>query len=243
MKLIRADHQRRIEIAGVPEPVQRPVDIDRSQTGFANLRSLRIYRFDKDSVVNGHAEEDEVLIVMMAGSVELSMMEQKSGDSPRPLTLSAASDSQDDPCVAYLPPHGGYRLVARSDAEVAYARATPARGPKPQVFRSQPLRDHSGVTLLVEENEYPQRLRLRLLQVTATQKDISVLPIQRWEDRCEALVHVRTAPAEGVATIRQQGATVIPLASWDTVTALPGEFPALSFKAGSSALVLAVLAV
>jgi hypothetical protein len=243
MKLIRADHQRRIEIAGVPEPVQRPVDLDRSQTGFANLRSLRIYRFDKDSVIDGHAEEDEVLIVMMAGSVELSMMEQNSGDSPRPLTLSAASDSQGDPCVAYLPPHGGYRLIARSNAEVAYARATPAGGPPPQVFRSHPVRDHSGVTLLVEENNYPQRLRLRLLQVTAAQKDISVLPIQRPEDRCEALVHVRTAPAEGVASITREGATVISLASWDTVTVLPGECPALSFKAGSPALVLVILAV
>jgi hypothetical protein len=243
MKLIKADHQRRIEIAGVPEPVERPVDIDRSQTGFANLRSLRIYRFDNGSVIDGHAEEDEVLIVMMAGSVELSMMDQNSGDSPRPLTLSAASDTQGDPCVAYLPPHGGYRLIPRSNAEVAYARATPAGGPPPHVFGSHPVSDHSGVTLLVEENNYLQRLRLRLLQVTAAQKDISVLPIQRSEDRCEALVHVRTAPAEGVASITREGATVTSLASWDTVTVLPGECPALSFKAGSSALVLVVLAV
>jgi hypothetical protein len=243
MKLIKADHQRRIEIAGVPEPVQRPVDIDRSQTGFASLRSLRIYRFDKDSVIDGHAEEDEVLIVIMAGSVELSMMDQDSGDSPGPLILSAASDSQDDPCVAYLPPRGGYRLIPRNTAEVAYARATPAGGPPPHVFRSHPVRDDSGVTVLVEENNYPQRLRLRLLQVTDAQKDISVLPIQRSEDRCEGLVHIRTAPAEGVATITREGATVTPLASWDTVAVLPGECPTLSFKAGSSALVLVVLAV
>ena len=67
------------------QPVQRPVDIDRSQTGFANLRSLRIYRFDKDSVIDGHAEEDEVLIVMMAGSVELTMMDHNAGDSPAAL--------------------------------------------------------------------------------------------------------------------------------------------------------------
>jgi hypothetical protein len=243
MKVIKADHQRRIEIAGVREPVPRPVDIDRSQTGFANLRSLRIYRFDKDSVIAGHAEEDEVLIVMMAGSVELSMMDPNSGDSPRALILSAASDSQGDPCAAYLPPHAAYQLIPRSNAEVAYARATPADGPPPRVFRSHSVPDDSGITLLLEENNYPRRLRLRLLQVTAGQKDISVLPIPRPEDRCEALVHVRTAPAEGVASITREDATLTPLASWDTVTVLPGDCPAVSFKAGSSALVLVVIAI
>ncbi len=57
----------------MPGLARRPVDIDQSQTGFANLRSLRIYRFDAGSVIDGHAEEDEVFVVVMAGSVELTM--------------------------------------------------------------------------------------------------------------------------------------------------------------------------
>lgn len=242
MKRIKADHQRRIEIAGVAESVQRPVDIDRSQTGFAALRSLRIYRFDKGSVIDGHAEEDEVLIVMMAGSVELSMMDHDSADSPPPFTLSAAGDAHSDPCAAYLPPAAGYRLVAQSNAEVVYARATPAGGRPSHVFQSHAVADQSGVTLLLEENNYPRLLRLRLLQITAAQHDISVLPIQKAEDQCEALVHVRTIPSEDVATITREPATRTPLASWDTVAVMPGDSPTLTFKAGSSALVLVVLA-
>ena len=241
MKLIKADHQRRIEIAGVAEPVQRPVDMDRSQTGFAVLRSLRIYRFDKGSVIDGHAEEDEVLIVVMAGSVELSMMDHNSANNPRPFTLSAAGESRSDPCAAYLPPTAGYRLVAQSDAEVAYARATPAGGRPSHVFQSNPGSYQSGVTLLLEENNYPQLLRLRLLQIKAAQHDISVLPIQKAEDKCEAFVHVRTIPSEGVATITREPAAQTPLASWDTVAVMPGDSPTLTFKAGTSALVLVVL--
>ncbi|MEP6645406.1 MAG: hypothetical protein ABJA69_12965, partial [Acidobacteriaceae bacterium] len=91
MKLLKADHNRRLEIPGVPNLVRRPVDIDKSQTGFANLRSLRIYRFDADSVINGHAEEDEVFIVGMAGSVELAMSEHDSIEGARPVTLSTPS--------------------------------------------------------------------------------------------------------------------------------------------------------
>jgi hypothetical protein len=242
MKQIKADYQRHIEIAGVAEPVQRPVDIDRSQTGFAVLRSLRIYRFDKGSVIDGHAEEDEVLIVMLAGSIELSMMDHTSGDSPRPFTLSAASDSHGEPCAAYLPPAAGYRLVAQSNAEVAYARATPAGGRSSHVFQSHSLSDPGGVTLLLEENNYPQLLRLRLLQIEAGQHDLSILPIQKSENTCEALVHVRTIPSEGVATIKREHETLVPLASWDTVAVMPGDSPTLNFQAGSSALVLVVLA-
>ncbi len=84
MKLIKADPNRRVEIAGLPVAPRRPVDIDKSHTGFARLRSLRIYRFDVDSVIDGEAEEDEVLIVVMAGSIELTMSGGHSADSSAP---------------------------------------------------------------------------------------------------------------------------------------------------------------
>ncbi len=240
MKRIQADPQRRIEIAGVAEPVQRPVDIDRTQTGFNVLRSLRIYRFDQGSVIDGHAEEDEVLIVVMAGSVELSMMDHDSADRPRPFTLSAAGKAHSDPCAAYLPPAAGYRLVAKSNAEVAYARATPASGRPCHVFHSNSVPHANGVTLLLEENNYPQLLRLRLLQIETAPHDTTVLPIHQSEERCEAFVHLRTIPSEGAAaTITCEPAT---LASWDTVAVMPGDSPTLTFKAGSSALLLVVLA-
>lgn len=244
MKLIKADPNRRVEIAGLPVAPRRPVDIDKSHTGFARLRSLRIYRFDVDSVIHGEAEEDEVLIVVMAGSIELTMSGGHSADSSPPVTLTAASGSQGAPCAAYLPPGAAYRLTALSDAEVAYARATPAAGPPPNVFPSQVRKDDAVVAFLLEEAAYPQQLRLRLVQISAGESEIAFTPIGESEDMCEALIHVRTVPAEGVATITRAAAKAEPAAleSWDTVGVMPGDRPTLHLAMESSALVLVVLA-
>lgn len=241
MKLIKADHHRRVEIPGLPAPARRPVDIDKSQTGFAKLRSLRIYSFDANSEINGHAEDDEVLIVVLAGSVELTMSDHNSA-GPQTCTLSAAGEGHNRPCAAYLPPHAAYRLVPRSDAEVAYARATPAAGPPPHAFTSQPRSDHAGVAVLFEESTYPQQLRLRLLQITATQHEMAVTLIEESEDMFEALIHVRAVPAERVATITTTEAEPAHLNSWDTLCVMPGDRPILYVAPGSSALVLVVLA-
>jgi KduI/IolB family len=242
MKLIKADHHRRVEIPGLPAPARRPVDIDKSQTGFANLRSLRIYSFDVDSVINGHAEEDEVLIVVLAGSVELTMSDHNSADSPRPFTLSAASEVHNDPCAAYLPPHAAYQLIPQSDADVAYARATPADGRPPRIFTSHLRLDHAGVALVLEESTYPQLLRLRLLQITPVQHEIAFTPIEESENRCEALIHIRTVPTERVATITTAATEPAQVNSWDTLCVMPGDRPLLRVAAGSSALVLTILA-
>ena len=242
MKLLKADDQRRVEIPGVSDPVRRPVDIDTTQTAFTNLRSLRIYCFDADSVINGHAEEDEVLIVVVAGSVELTMSESDMQVSSRPLLLSAASDSQSDPCAAYLPPHAAYRLIPRGNAEVAYARATPSGGRPATVFKAQASPDQFGVTVLLKENAYPQQLRVRLLQIKALQQEISFTPIEDPEGMCEALVHIRTVPAERGATLTDADRRTSPLESWDTLAVAPGDRPTVRVAMGSSALVLVVLA-
>ena len=240
MKLLKADHQRRVEIPGVPVPVRRPVDIDNTQTAFVNLRSLRIYCFDEGSVINGHAEEDEVLIVVLMGSVELTMSESEIQDSSRPFLLSAATDS--DSCAAYLPPRAAYRLTPRGNAEVAYARATPPSGRAPTVFKSQPSREQCGITVLLQENSYPQRLRMRLAQITASQQEIACTPIEHPEESCEALIHIRTTPAERGVTITDADGRATALESWDTVAIAPGDRPTVRVALGSSALILVVLA-
>jgi KduI/IolB family len=240
MKLIKADHHRRLEITGVPNPVQRPVDIDRSQTGFRKLRSLRIYHFDAGSVINGHAEEDEVLIVVMGGTVELTLIDNNSGDSGHPFTVSAASDSPGQPCAAYLPPDTAYRLIPRTGADVAYARATPAGGPPPRIFSSHASPAHEVIALLLEEASYPRLLRVRLLQVRPEEHEIAIDPMEEIEEPYEALLHFRTVPEERVATIAEIGAVTVPLTSWDTVAVTSGDHPTLRIAAGSSALVLIV---
>jgi hypothetical protein len=241
MKLIKADHDRRLELPGVPGPVRRPVDIDRSRTGFANLRSLRIYQFDAHSVINGHAEEDEVFVIVMAGSVEFSVREANAEGEALSLTLSAVSESSNDACVAYLSPHSAYQLTPRTDAHVAYARATPVSSRPSIVFASGVSRDAAGMTVLLKETAYAQRLRLRLAQIDAREDDISFTPVEELESCYEALVHIQTVPAERVATVTT-GTESTQLHSWDTIAVAPEDRPTLSIAKGSSALVLIVWA-
>ena len=242
MQLIKADHERWLEIPGVPGPVRRPVDIDRSRTGFANLRSLRIYRFDAQTVIDGHAEEDEVFVIVLAGSVEFNVQEANSEGEWHPFMLSAASGSNNQTCVAYLSPGSAYRLTPQTDADVAYARATPMGGRPSTVFTSNAARDASGVVVMLEQNAYAKRLRLRLLQIAANVNGVKFSPVEKSESGCEALIHIRTVPAEGVATIAT-GVEPMQADSWDTVAVAPREFPTVSIASSSSALVLVVLAV
>jgi hypothetical protein len=243
MRVIRADHDHRIAIAGVPGLVQRPVNIDRSQTDFANLRSLRVYQFDRGITIDGHAEEDEVFVVVMNGSVEFTVSGDNSGQDSRSFALSGASDANSEPCAAYLPPESAYRLIPRTDAEVAYARATPSRGNPGKVFAPHRRMSTAGTSVLLREKTYAQRLRLRLVQIKAIQQEIDFKPILESEDICEALVHIRTVPAEGIVTITTVEGDRIPLNSWDTVAVAPGDLPMLRFAEGSSGLALVVLAI
>lgn len=241
MKLIKADHDRRLELPGVPGPVRRPVDIDQSRTGFANLRSLRIYRFDAQSVINGHAEEDEVFVNVLAGSVEFRVSEANSEGVSRSFTLSAVSGLRNETCVAYLSPHSAYQLIPQTDADVAYARATPVGGRPSTVFSSSISRNAANMAVLLEETNYAQHLRLRLVQIDAGEDDVAFTPVGELESDYEALVYIRTVPTEGVATVVTSTESM-PLNSWDAVAVAPGDRPTLSISKRSSALVLVVLA-
>jgi hypothetical protein len=243
MEVFHPDPTRTIEIPGAPEPVQRPVDIDRSRTGFTNLRSLRIYRFDAGVTINGHAEEDEVFIVVLAGSVEFSATDDKKGAESRTFQLSAPHESQTQPCAAYLPPCAAYRLIASTDSVVAYARATPMNGNPPKAFETNVATNGSAIQMLLDETTYARRLRLRLAYVDAKSRPIDFAPVTELEAGYEALVHIQS-PAPGKAvTVWTSGDDPTPLNPWDTVAIVPGERPVLRFTEGCSALVFIVLAI
>ena len=238
MKRIKANYDRYIELEGVG-PVSRPVDIDQSLTGFASLRTLRIYRFEPGSVIDGHAEEDEVFIIVLSGSVELTM--SVNSEEGTPVTLAAASSLPISACAAYLPPHGAYRLVPNSQADIAYVRATPVRSRAPKVFTQAVSRDPNGITLLLDENVHAEKLSIRLVRIEASLEGVTHTPINVIDAMCEALVHVRNLLPEADATMENAGEAPIELNSWDTVSVNPGERPTLRV-ARSSALVLTALA-
>lgn len=203
MKIIQPDHTRRIPIDGVPEPVRRPVDIDQSITGFKDLRTLRIYRFDPGSVIDGHAEEDEVFIVVLAGSIEITM--SGNGAKVGPTLLEAPQAGTPGNCAAYLPPGGAYQLVAKSEADIAYARATPVGSHGPKIFSSLP-----GPDSFLEEPSYAEKLQLRLLLIGSPQDSVVVM------GGVEALIHLKSEGETGVyASVA--GAPEFVLRPWETV--------------------------
>lgn len=238
-QLFKADHGRRIELDGVG-PAARPVDIDQAQTGFAALRTLRIYHFEPPAVINGHAEEDEVFIVVLQGEIELQMRSEHWASSEKRFTLEAAGKSGSVACAAYLPPHAEYSLTPRSGADVAYARALPTESRAPAVFSTVPRRSGAGSQLLLDAETYAQRLRLQLWFAEASEHAAELAPASR-SAKSETLVHVRSTRTRAV-TVEGSGLSGTTLDSWDTVGLSAGEQAGLRLAARASAMSLIVSA-
>ena len=239
-KLFKADHGRRIELEGVG-PAARPVDIDQALTGFAVLRTLRIYHFEPPAVIKGHAEEDEVFIVVLEGEIELQMRSEHWSSSKSRFTLEAADNSESVACAAYLPPHAEYSLTPRSGADVAYARALPTQSRAPAVFFTSPHRSNTGPRLLLDPSAYAERLRLQLWYAEAKENAADLAPAARSPAISETLIHVRSTPARAV-TVEAHGLSGMTLDSWDTIGLSAGERPMLRVAARSSAMSLIVSA-
>lgn len=239
-QLFKADHGRRIELEGVG-PAARPVDIDQAQTGFAVLRTLRIYHFEPPAVIKGHAEEDEVFIVVLQGEIELQMRSEHWSSSESRFTLEAAGKSGSVACAAYLPPHAEYSLTPLSGADVAYARALPTESRPPAVFSTVPRRSGVGSQLLLDPEAYAQRLRLQLWYAEASEHAADLVPASRSTVRFETLVHVRSTSPRAV-TVEASGLSGTMLDSWDTVGLSAGERASLRLAARASAMSLVVSA-
>lgn len=239
-KLFKADHDRRIELQGVG-PAPRPVDIDQAQTGFAALRTLRIYHFEPPAVIHGHAEEDEVFIVLLEGEIELQMRSEHWSLGESRFTLKAAEPGYSIACAAYLPPHAEYSLTPLTGADVAYARALPTVARAPAVFTTSPRRDGADPRRLLDQSTYAQRLRFQLWHAEAHETSTDLAFLDPPAATAETLIHVRSTPTRTV-TLEMPGESGFALDSWDTIAVSAGERPQLRLAARSRALSLIVSA-
>ncbi len=243
MKVIAPDHERRYDVPGAPGPARRPVEIDASNTGFTRLRSLRLYRFDTGSVIDGHAEEDEVFVAVTAGAVEMKIgWEDSAVDAVGTYTLSAPSDASAATFVAYLPPRSVYRLTARTTADILYARATPTAFRSPAVFTATAFATSPGVTTLLDERTHAERLRLKVERVRGGSEQLTLDLPGSTDAGCEALVHVQGSPAESVGSVAVGGGSSLRLRSWETVVLPPGEHAAFHPAPGEDLLIITVSA-
>jgi hypothetical protein len=239
-RLFKADHARRIDLEGVGAAL-RPVDIDQAKTGFSVLRTLRVYRFDPPAVIKGHAEEDEVFIVVLEGEIDLKIRSSRWPHNDTRIDLKAADQGESVVCAAYLPPQAEYELTPRTAADVAYARALPAGGRSPAVFATKPRPVAEGRQLLLEESSHAERLRLQLWRVDTRETVTDLVSPDHPVAAGEALIHVRSAP-DNVLTVEAQGLPGVGLNSWDTVAIAAGERPRIRVAASSSAFGLVVTA-
>jgi hypothetical protein len=219
MQRIAPDFNHTIDLPGVG-PCPRPVDIDQSVTGFADLVSLRIYSFADGAVINGEAEGDEVFITVMQGSAEIAV----SGPESATFELSEESEHR----VLYLPPHYHYRLTPKGPVDVAYARARAVGRLGPKAFAPQA----DGV-VLIDDDGYAEVLELRLVALMAD----SWAEVTTWEGEAlpERLVHLRTKTAVLVETENQ----ALDIGDWDTVAFAKGEAATVQARGAGVALIIA----
>lgn len=138
MLIVHADFERRIDLPGAG-PCRRPVDLDRSRTGFPKLVSLRVYSFRQGVVIDGEAEADEVFIVLMRGEagIKVAMEGNEAG------VFSIAGNG--GPRAVYMPPEASYRLTAVTDCDIAYARVEPLGTTLPETRSFAPTGDQLEV--------------------------------------------------------------------------------------------------
>ncbi|WP_226783079.1 hypothetical protein [Oceaniglobus trochenteri] len=114
MSIIPADQGRMIDLPGVG-PCPRPTDIDESVTGFARLKSLRIYRFAPGVTIDGDSETDEVFVIPLDGTIDISITGKDS--------LQASVGPGAGARAVFMAPDHAYRLTPQGETHVAYARA------------------------------------------------------------------------------------------------------------------------
>lgn len=211
MLIVRPDFDRRIDLPGAG-PCPRPVDLDRSRTGFSDLVSLRVYSFAAGLAIDGEAEDDEVFIVLMRGRAEVAITQ--GGQAVEVFALAPG----EAPRVVYMPALASYQLTATSGCDIAYARVRPAAD------ASAPPRGFAPAAGRLEVIGHATRMNLTLAQLPAGGAS-SRVGVGRSPER---FVHLRGTDGV-IATIA--GET---LRDWDTVALDAGEDAGLTIEAGTA---------
>ncbi len=210
MKIFRPDHDRQIDLPGAGL-CPRPVDLDQAVTGFSALRSLRVYSFAADVVINGEAEDDEVFIVLMRGEAQIDV----SNDGRLIDTFSL--NGADGVRVVYMPPLASYRLVTSSGCDIAYARVQHNTNAVPEV------RGFARTSNRLEIAGHA--LGMNLLFVHAETGDVVDLAMQGQSH--ERFVHIRSDDHATFAINDELKE------DWDSAALSDGENASLNISSGS----------
>lgn len=211
MLIVEPDFDRRIDLPNVG-PCQRPIDIDRTKAPLSKLVSLRVYSFDRDVVIDGEAEGDEVFIVLMRGQAGI----RTSGSDAAPQDFALGSDGGTR--AIYLPPHHAYQLSTRADCDVAYARVAAEHGPYRPARGFAPVEDRLAVV------DYAAGMTMDLIRHRAGDALAQTAHDGRESER---FLHLRAA-SDGVATLDGHA-----FGDWHAAVLADGEHARLTVDRGS----------
>jgi 5-deoxy-glucuronate isomerase len=129
---VASDYDARIWIEGTGE-CERRLEITPAIAGWDYL-SFRTYTFRAGMVIDGESESDEMVMVLLSGTVTMAA----AGNDW--LLEGRNSVFEGRPHAIYLPPGYTYKMSVHTDADCAYGRA-PAEGKlQPRVIRPDAVR-------------------------------------------------------------------------------------------------------
>ena len=114
-----SDYTATIHIEGTGD-VERRLQVTPEIAGWEYLY-FRTYTYRKGMVINGESAGEEMVMVLLSGSVVMEVEGQRWELDGR----STVFDGR--PHTIYLPPHYDYKMTVRADSDCAYSRA-PAKG-------------------------------------------------------------------------------------------------------------------
>lgn len=214
MFIVKPDFERRIDLPGAG-PCARPVDIDRALTGFTQLVSLRVYTFVEEAVIDGEAEADEVIIVLMRGRADVTV--SSGGRQAGSFSLCQAGGTR----AVYMPPQASYRLTAAAECDIAYARAAPG---------DMKLPDTCGFVSAADRLDIADHA-LSMDVVIAAVRAGENCPLSEDGGSPERLMHVRSNGM--TAAIAGQS-----ISDWDSIVIADGERALLEVETGTAEILI-----
>ena len=211
MLIVRPDFNHQIDLPGAGL-CPRPVDIDRSHTGFSELVSLRVYSFAEGVVINGEAEEDELFIVLLRGRADVTVSVKRCQSSSFRLQCDRGTRA------IYLPPHASYKLSAISDCDIAYARSKPNGEKIPPILGFTPGAKRLDIV--------GHALSMKLTLATVAADDHTTY--SNSGPLFERFIHVRSDDAVTASIAGEK------MGNWDSVALAANENASLAVHAGTA---------
>lgn len=195
---VRSDWDARIWIDGAGE-AERRLEVTPAIAGW-DLLSFRTYTFRANQVIEGESATDEMAMVLLSGSLTLSVAGRGWQETWACAGRSSVFDGR-PPYAVYLPPGHTYSMTVHRDADCAYGRAPAAGARPPRLIRPEEMEsagERGGVrTLHVLTADMTEHLRCAETIIPAGTWAFVAAARPEREGAIEQVSYYRTRPDTG----------------------------------------------